>query len=169
VTEHALRAAEEYPNKRLVVHYMQPHYPFVGSDADFDGGDFSDPEATEENVWVQLLQGQTDVDRDEIWELYDGNLDRALPHVEDAMRELGGKTIVTADHGNMVGERAFPIPFRGGGTLVACTRRSSSTCRGWYTRGGARRTISAATPDDRDESPDDDVVVERLRDLGYAE
>jgi len=109
------------------------------------------------------------VDRDEIWELYDGNLDRALPHVEDAMRELGGKTIVTADdHGNMVGERAFPIPFREWGHP-----------RGVYTpelvvpwlvyESGARRTISAATPDDRDESPDDDVVVERLRDLGYAE
>jgi len=44
----------------------------------------------------------------------DGNLDRALPHVEDAMRELGGKTIVTADHGNMVGERV-PDPVSGVG------------------------------------------------------
>ncbi|PGF18004.1 hypothetical protein CP556_19140 [Natrinema sp. CBA1119] len=169
VTEYALQAAEEYPNKRLVVHYMQPHYPFVGSDADFDGGDFSDPEATEENVWVQLLQGQTDVDRDEIWELYDGNLDRALPHVEDAMRELGGKTIVTADHGNMVGERAFPIPFREWGHPRGVYTPELVDVPWLVYESGARRTIRAATPDDRDESPDDDVVAERLRDLGYAE
>jgi len=84
------------------------------------------------------------------------------------MRELGGKTIVTADHGNMVGERAFPIPFREWGHP-----------RGVYTpelvdvpwlvyergppddqRGDSRRSRRIA---------DDDVVVERLRDLGYAE
>jgi hypothetical protein len=28
-TNAALEAAERFPHKRLVVHYMQPHYPFV--------------------------------------------------------------------------------------------------------------------------------------------
>lgn len=30
VTEATVAAHEEFPNKRLVVHYMQPHYPFIG-------------------------------------------------------------------------------------------------------------------------------------------
>src|SRR5699024_3258971 len=30
VTAAALDAAERYPNKRLLVHYIQPHYPFIG-------------------------------------------------------------------------------------------------------------------------------------------
>lgn len=29
VTEHAMKAAADYPDKRLVIHYMQPHFPFV--------------------------------------------------------------------------------------------------------------------------------------------
>ncbi|WP_128223906.1 hypothetical protein [Halobacteriaceae bacterium SHR40] len=28
VTEAAIEARKEYPNKRLIVHYLQPHYPF---------------------------------------------------------------------------------------------------------------------------------------------
>ncbi|MFC6733703.1 hypothetical protein [Haladaptatus sp. GCM10025893] len=36
LTERALAAADRYPEKRLLVHYMQPHYPFIGSPHDFD-------------------------------------------------------------------------------------------------------------------------------------
>ncbi|WP_121820806.1 alkaline phosphatase family protein [Halostella salina] len=168
VTERALRAAEEHPNKRLVVHYMQPHYPFVGADADFDGGDFTDAEADEENVWVQLLQGRLDADRSDIWECYDANLDRALPHVEEAMRELGGKTVVTADHGNMVGERAFPIPFREWGHPRGVYTPELVDVPWLVYEDGPRRAISESTPGERDAAADD-VVAERLRDLGYAE
>jgi hypothetical protein len=30
VTEAALEAAEWYPNERLIVHYLQPHAPYIG-------------------------------------------------------------------------------------------------------------------------------------------
>ncbi|WP_157744150.1 hypothetical protein [Halopenitus persicus] len=30
VTDVALKAHEDYPNKRLIVHYMQPHVPYIG-------------------------------------------------------------------------------------------------------------------------------------------
>lgn len=30
VTDRAIDAAKRYPNKRLIVHYLQPHYPFIG-------------------------------------------------------------------------------------------------------------------------------------------
>ncbi|QLH81134.1 hypothetical protein [Halosimplex pelagicum] len=169
VTAAALRANEEYPNKRLVVHYMQPHYPFVGADADFDGGDFTDPEATEENVWVQLLQGRVDVDREAVWELYDANLDRALPHVERLLRDLDGKTVVTADHGNMVGERSFPIPFREWGHPRGIYTPELVDVPWLVYEDGPRRTVDASAPAAADGSLDDDVVADRLRDLGYAE
>jgi hypothetical protein len=46
VTEAALDAAKEYPNKRLVVHYLQPHYPFIGPTGreEFDYTGYEEPE-----------------------------------------------------------------------------------------------------------------------------
>jgi len=28
----AIEAYEQFPNKRLIIHFMQPHGPFIGSD-----------------------------------------------------------------------------------------------------------------------------------------
>jgi len=169
VTDAALRAADEYPNKRLVVHYMQPHYPFLGAETAFEGGDFTDADAGHENVWVQLLQGNLDIDREEIWDLYEDNLDRVLPQVETLLSELGGRTIVTADHGNMVGERAFPIPFREWGHPRGIYTPELVDVPWLVHEDGPRREIRRATPGSQDESAADDVVADRLRDLGYAE
>ncbi|WP_436929281.1 hypothetical protein [Halosimplex halobium] len=169
MTEAALQARDDYPHKRLVVHYMQPHYPFVGAETDFDGGDFTDPGATEENVWVQLLRGDLDVDREEIWEIYEANLDRALPHVERLLDDLDGRTVVTADHGNMVGERAFPVPFREWGHPRGVYTPELVDVPWLVHEDGPRPSIDASEPAAGGESLADDVVADRLRDLGYAE
>jgi hypothetical protein len=170
MTDRALRAADEYPDKRLVVHYMQPHYPFVGADTALDGGDFTDPGATGENVWVQLLQGRLDVDGAEVRARYEATLDRALPHVETLLRELDGRTVVTADHGNMIGERAFPIPFREWGHPRGIYTPELVDVPWLVYEEGPRRTVRASTAA-TEGSPDDGagVVADRLRDLGYAD
>lgn len=168
VTDAALRASEEYPHKRLVVHYMQPHYPFLGAERAFEGGDFTDADAAE-NVWVQLLRGDVDVDREEIWELYTDNLDRVLPHVEALLSALDGRTVVTADHGNMVGERAFPIPFREWGHPRGIYTPELVEVPWLVHESGPRREIRRGAPDSREGPTADDVVADRLRDLGYEE
>lgn len=167
VTEYATRAARDHPNKRLVVHYMQPHYPFVGSQTAFDKGHLTGAE--DESVWSQLLLGTLDLDQDEIWRLYEENLDRALPHIEKLMNELSGKTVVTADHGNMVGERSFPLPIREWGHPRGLYTKELITVPWLVFENGSRREIRAEDPATRSEDVDDDVVAERLRDLGYAE
>lgn len=173
VTEAALEAAETYPHKRLVVHYMQPHYPFLGAETAFAGWDFTDADGGHENVWVQLLQGSLDVDREEIWALYEDNLDRVLPHVDRLLSALDGRTVVTADHGNMVGERAFPIPFREWGHPRGIYTPELVEVPWLVHEDGPRRTIRTGSPGDesngRDRSASDGVVADRLRDLGYAE
>lgn len=167
VTEYALRAAEEYPDKRLVVHYMQPHYPFIGSETNFDKGHLTG--ARQENVWNQLLLGTLDAEREDVWRIYEANLKRALPHVERLLETLGGKTVVTADHGNMVGERAFPLPIREWGHPRGIYTPELVSVPWLVHESGPRREIRADDAESQSEQVTDEVVADRLRQLGYAE
>lgn len=172
VTEHARRAAREYPHKRLVVHYIQPHYPFIDARTDFDKAPLTGAEDGRENVWNLLLRGTLDVDRDEIRRLYEENLERALPSVESLLGDLGGRTVVTADHGNMIGERAVPIPIREWGHPRGIYTEELVAVPWLVHDDGSRRTIRKEDLDGRDERVDEvdgSVVADRLRDLGYAE
>lgn len=84
--------------ERFVFHYLQPHAPFLhcpGKYGSMDG-------YAKSHVWVQLERGQ--VDRDEVWRDYALNLAAVLEHVETIIRNVSGKVVVTADHGNGLGE-----------------------------------------------------------------
>ncbi|MFW5918253.1 MAG: hypothetical protein ACOCR0_02105 [Haloferacaceae archaeon] len=114
MTDRALSVAGEYPEKRLVVHYMQPHYPFVGSTASelatqgsFLGGV---RDRTYPSVWERLDAGAADPDL--VWDAYAENLREAIPAVERLVGALDGKTVVTSDHGNLFGERVSALPVR---------------------------------------------------------
>ncbi|WP_435068271.1 hypothetical protein [Haloplanus sp. C73] len=168
MVEYAERAAEQYPNKRLVVHFMQPHYPFVNADTGFDEGHLDGTGDERENVWHQRLLGTLDIDRDELWRLYDENLDYVLPHVETLVDALDGKTVVTGDHGNMVGERATPIPFREWGHPRGIYTDELVDVPWLVVEGESRRSITRGDAEPAAEM-DSDVVSERLRNLGYAE
>jgi hypothetical protein len=173
VTEHAIRAAREYRKKRLVVHYIQPHYPFIGSDTEFDkrhlvASDTGGNGNGSENVWGQLMTGTLDATPADVWQPYVANLKRALPHVEELLSNLDGRTVVTADHGNMIGERSFPIPVREWGHP-----------RGTYTEqlvrvpwlvhdNGPRRTVLAGRPISTTNGVDGEMVADRLEHLGYV-
>lgn len=103
VTETAIEAHDTYPNKRIIVHYMQPHFPI------------HDPEYEFVNQGVSWRHGQfwpVSVTRQEVRDGYRANLRYVLSHVEDLVSEISGKTIVTADHGELLGERSQPIPLR---------------------------------------------------------
>lgn len=97
VTEAAIDAAKQYPSKRIIVHYMQPHCPFIG-DYKKDG-----------NFWqVALKDG-----KDEVMKAYKSNLELVIPCVEEIVKKVNGKTVVTADHGNANGEKALGVPIYG--------------------------------------------------------
>ncbi|WP_276299021.1 hypothetical protein [Halorussus lipolyticus] len=166
-TERALEVADEFPDKRLVVHYIQPHYPFIESDTDFDKGQLEDPDAPP-SFWQRIMRGRLDVPTDTIWDAYTENLETALPHVETLLDSLPGKTVVTSDHGNMVGERSFPIPIREWGH-PAGQYTDELVDVPWLVVESESRKRIVAEPPERESSGDDDDVAERLRDLGYAE
>lgn len=165
-TEHAISAAEKYPDKRLLVHYIQPHYPFiVEGDQPFDDDQaFLKPDTP--GSWAQLMTGELDASPDDIWPAYKQNLDRTLPHVQHFFDSVDGKSVVTADHGNMVGERAGPLPIREWGHPHGIYTDELVKVP-WLVVDGQRRDITKEKPVDKTESVANETVEERLANLGY--
>jgi hypothetical protein len=111
VTKTAKKTLKKYTDKRIIVHFVQPHYPFIESDTHFDKGHL-ESEEEELNPWDKLMQNKLNISHSRIWDLYEQNLRRCLPHVKELIDSTPYKTAVTADHGNMFGERATPFPIR---------------------------------------------------------
>jgi hypothetical protein len=172
MVEYTKRAAEEYPNKRLLVHFVQPHFPAIGPTGR------ERPELNSLQVWDEIDTGDLDLPDSVLRQAFRENLDAVLPHVADLMETLSGKTVVTADHGQMLGERSFPLPFREYGHPPGIYTDELLTVPWLAHTNGPRREIVAEAPDSEPErgdetgpadmnDVDEDVVTDRLEDLGY--
>ena len=103
VTDRAIALAREHTPDRLVVHYMQPHHPFVPDPiAGDDGLARTGNHSNEGNPWVLLRRSEIDPDR--VWDAYEANLRHVLAEVESLAANVDGRIVVTADHGNLFGE-----------------------------------------------------------------
>jgi len=168
VTKATLDAADEYPNKRLLVHYNQPHVPFIGP----IGRDAFDLESMVDHplpFWQQPMAGVLDVSDDVLREAYQENLDLTVPHVDRLLDELRGKTIVTSDHGNMIGERAFSVPIREYGHPEGIHTSELTTVPWLVHVSGDRKHITVGSLSNRDTDTTDKSVSDRLKYLGYSE
>ena len=174
VTDRAIIHGRESNTEQLVIHYMQPHYPFVPSDTKFDKDHLAsiesgEDDATGENVWAQKFTGELDQSRSELWDVYNANLEYVLKHVEDLLTEIPGKTVITSDHGNYVGERASPIPIREYGHPRGMYDEVVVTVPWLEYENGERREITTTSKENSTTDLDSEVVADRLRDLGYRE
>lgn len=163
VADAARKAHETYPKKRVIVHFMQPHIPFIGKK-----GQRLQDELDARSVWTVLRDNdKPDVKLDRVWDLYNENLGVVLPHVRSLLRDIDGKVVVSADHGNLVGERQGPIP----------TKRIYGHPWGVYTTElvqvpwfiidcGDRRCVTADPPRNN-HTPDSEIIEDRLAALGY--
>ena len=173
VTEAALEAHERHPDKRVVVHYMQPHYPFV-HDPDLQFSDWggtdeihnrnADDRATD--VWQALRRGL--VTREEVWAGYRRNLEYVVEHVEPLLETVSGRTVITSDHGNLLGERGSPIPVRLYGHPEGCRHPDLVTVPWAVRTNGERREIRGEEVASKSEAASDEVS-DRLSALGYVE
>lgn len=118
VTLAARAAHDRYPEKRLIVHFMQPHYPFIGPtgrELTHRGYHLEHDGELPPSVWRVLqygYEGYEDVTHDRVWNAYIENLEIVLEHVDELLDTLVGRTVISADHGNLLGERVWPIPAR---------------------------------------------------------
>lgn len=168
----ALEVELEYPNKRLVVHFMQPHYPFIGKYGQkhlpphrtFTGGGIVTEETETQNIWEQLQNG--DVSQAEVWNAYTENLRSVLPTARKLSNELSGRSVISSDHGNELGKRAIPIPIRIYGHPSGLRTRNLVKVPWIVYEGSDRKKIIPGEMEEV-ERANDDVLEERLGALGY--
>lgn len=175
VVEATRTARERYPQKRLLVHFMQPHYPFIGEtgrELDSGGvtGHVTDQAKTDEptdSIWDRLAAGDADVSVETVREAYAENFELVQDHAADLAAALDGKTVVTADHGNLFGERQWPVPVRRYGH-PAGLRVPELVAVPWHELPADERRTVTADPPERTGTVADDTVRDRLDNLGYA-
>lgn len=176
IADKAREAIEECPDKRIIVHFIQPHVPFVPTpELNYHEWyvpptlkDETDDDPPERPANVFDAQAMGLVSREEVWDGYRQNLEFVMDVVFDLIDDLPNKTVLTSDHGNMLGERAFPIPIRiyGHPTNLFCSELIEVP---WATvEGESRREVS----DDGTRSQsyaNEEKRKEKLRYLGYVE
>lgn len=159
LSDAARDVAERYPNKRLVVHYFQPHAPVVGN-----------PDGTrKETIEPDLHPGDALreglVSREAVWDGYLDNLRYVFTHASELADDLGGRTVFTADHGELMGEWLWPFPIRGYAHPTGLRHPKLTEVPWAVTEAGPRRRIVAGETTSHE--ADEDEIDDRLRDLGY--
>ncbi len=165
VTDSAIETIEKHPNKRLIIHYVQPHFPFIGElgrEITHSGfaetpGELDETDAP--TVWEQLESGN--LSGSLVWNAYRENLECTLPEVQRLLNSIDGKSIVTADHGNAFGEMGV-YGHPGNHYIDALVRVP------WQiVSGKERRSITSASEKLDNYRKEDSTVQDRLADLGY--
>jgi len=162
VTDAAKEAHADYPNKRIIVHYMQPHLPFIG-----EHGLQLREQISQRNVWALFRSDDVPFSVEDLWTGYVENLELVLEHVAELLDSIGGRVVISSDHGNMVGDRQGPVPTKEMFGHPWGVYSEELVKIPWFVRTtGDRREIRAEPPVTSREH-DADVVDERLRALGY--
>jgi hypothetical protein len=108
ITDRAIHTArhELKPNERLIIHYMQPHIPFVGSNqsAGLELSNYGEDHwAAGKDDWALLQRGVRS--KEELWQDYEENLRLVLNDIGMLIENIDAeKLIITSDHGNAIGE-----------------------------------------------------------------
>lgn len=174
VTKEAVAASKQYPNKRLITHYMQPHIAYLGETGreiynklikikdELPYELSKDDRGGVAHILPRQIMnnGIVDISEEMLWQAYLENLDIVLEHVDTLVDELDGKTVITADHGELIGEKNSY-----GHLNILCEELRKVP---WHVIDrNDRREIIAEAPETRQEL-DEDEIKEQLRVLGYA-
>lgn len=87
---------------RNIIWYMQPHSPWIGKTRLTGGSCGWDDKKELQEVRRKLKDGEIDINLVHL--AYRDNLRLVLEHVGKLAKKLPGKTIVTSDHGELLGE-----------------------------------------------------------------
>lgn len=160
VTDRAIQTGRKLDYDRMVIHYLQPHTPFLSSNGSpaLEPGNFelSDNERIADD-WKLLARGERELST--VWSEYRENLRLVLNDVEVLLSNLNAESvIITSDHGNAVGEHGL---YGHPGDMPIAVLREVPWCE---TTATDKRTH---IPEDYDPSVISDNVEKQLQSLGY--
>lgn len=154
VTDHAIHAGRTTDFDRMIVHYFQPHRPYIGT---------AFPErrnvsSVEDQPWNAIRTGEAT--KEDVWELYLENLRFVLRSVERLLENIDAETVaITADHGELFGE--IGMYGHPEGIVHPALKKVP-----WAVTSATDKETS--TPDvDIEKQQSETEVEERLKNLGY--
>jgi len=156
---------EQHPDKRIIAHFIQPHYPFIGETGQEIShrtllAKQSDTDEETESVWTKLRNGT--VEAADVRQAYEENLEIVLPFVEELVEDIDGKTVVTSDHGNSFG--SGNTYGHASGVYIPELVHVPWFVPEW----DRRREITTGEPT-AESGEVDEQVHDRLADLGYVD
>jgi hypothetical protein len=103
---------------------------------------------------------------------YMENLMEVLPAVRTLLTEIPGKTVVTSDHGQLIGDSGFPVPIREYGHPNGIYQEEVVKVPWHVYQNGPRKSIVAEPGDEnsygrKDREEIDEKAKEHLENLGY--
>ena len=105
MTNLGIELRKKYPQKKLILFYIQPHDPFI---ADGHGNIMSKTYA-----WMRDYR-ERGVPMGEMKRHYENNLKFVLTSIERLVANVSGRILVTADHGEGLGEFGVLYSHKGG-------------------------------------------------------
>lgn len=157
ITDRAIATARECNPERLIIHYMQPHFPSL-PDPLSEGISLKAFDETWRSPLDRLRDGE--LTRERVWQSYQKNLEWVLGDLSLLLENMDAETVaITADHGEAFGE--YGIYEHPCGMPISCLREvpwveTSATDKGNY------------EPETEVARPDADELEEKLSALGYV-
>lgn len=124
---YTLKSMKRFPNKKFIIHFIQPHYPYIGFHMDDSFKIFKDMVLNEQEIKIKknikdslkkwyAQEIYSILDDKKLWKLYIHNFKLVFKYVNKLIKILPGKTIITSDHGEALGDKIkswIPIRFYG--------------------------------------------------------
>lgn len=103
ITDRAISTHRSLAPERMIVHYMQPHFPSIPDPLGF--GNPKGATNPDEHTWIWQHDKPDEISLAEIWHSYRENLRYILNELSLLLENVDADTVViTADHGNAYGE-----------------------------------------------------------------
>jgi hypothetical protein len=164
ITDSAIRTARQDNPNKMIVHYMQPHHPFISA-PDLDSGSYIAEgdkyrEKQSKTIWEKLENGQ--VSKDTVWAEYRNNLRIVLEDVKNLLENVDfDRAVITSDHGNAIGE--YGLYGHPGNVPVDCLVEVP-----WYETNAVDEETHKPSKQSEDQLTSEQIKS-RLRSLGYYE
>lgn len=160
--ETAVEQYRQYEDKRFIIHLVSPHHPYVGPTAER-----CLPETQSDELFDRIKRGEVEISDSDLRRAYVETLNSVIPLVYDVLDEFAGRTVVSADHGELLGDWVSPIPMRDYGHYSSLYV-SPLVLVPWHVHEtDSRRMIREAKPLSESKEPGEEEVKNRLRQLGY--